>query len=177
MRSSGLCPDWSRPGYAPRGRAAPVPSQPASVVGVAARLSGRLEEQRSLRADGGRVNARERPRGWRRSDDTKLSDIDARRWRIAWHGCTPRQRSRPGDQLPSKTKFGPLVPSTAAVPARSRGHSGRGPTTDFPAVHNGRAICSAHLNCRSIEDFAVLLTLQNKGSGACTMPLTFLRPA
>jgi hypothetical protein len=28
-----------------------------------------------------------------------------------------------------------------------------------------------------IEDYALLLTPQNRGSGACTMPLTFLRQA
>jgi len=32
-----------------------------------------------------------------------------------------------------------------------------------------RAISSADLKCRCIEDYAVLLT-QNRGSGACTMP-------
>jgi hypothetical protein len=33
------------------------------------------------------------------------------------------------------------------------------------------------LKCRSSEDYAVLLTPQNRGSGACTMPLTVLRQA
>lgn len=33
------------------------------------------------------------------------------------------------------------------------------------------------LKCRSLEDYALLLTPQNKGSGACPMPLTFLRQA
>jgi hypothetical protein len=31
--------------------------------------------------------------------------------------------------------------------------------------------------CRSIEDYAVLLTPQKRGSGACTIPLTLLRQA
>jgi hypothetical protein len=51
------------------------------------------------------ASARERPRSCRRSDDTKLTcDIDARRWRIAWHAMlhaasaiqAGRSTTRPG---------------------------------------------------------------------------------
>jgi hypothetical protein len=53
-----------------------------------------------------------------------------------------------------------------------------------PAVHTGSekllnqpGDLHGGFEARSIEDYAVLLTPQKRGSGACTMPLTVLRQA
>src|SRR5258708_39921462 len=73
--------------------------------------------------------------------------------------------------LPSKRPSGP---------AAGAADSGQQPT---PAVHTGSErlgnqpgdLSGGFEKCRSIEDYAVLLTPQKNGSGPDTIPLTFLR--
>src|SRR5712671_4204571 len=90
-----------------------------------------------------------------------------------WLPTLARDQSMNGSLSPDSCRCGRMAATTALGQQRT------------PAVHTGSETLLNHpgnllggLECRSIKDYAVLLTPQNRGStGACTMPLTFLRQA
>ena len=76
------------------------------------------------------------------------------------------------------------APSSGYIAALQQVKSWATSTTDScgaqqlrETVESAGAISSADLNCRSIEDYAVLLTPQKNASGLGTMPVTSLRQA